>query len=273
MKNHRNSRKNRVEVFTFGRDGSTTRYHFHEHKGCKSLPRILDEMRRDGGIAVLVRHPRSVGVYFIEGARAWWTFDSDKIKGAFAEIRTAIAETVTINYITRKAGSVLLRCKTCSFLDSSACSENKTRDYACHSSTPKEPEHREGEPCNLPIYEPDTTRARGFNFVYTGEKRVPLNEWIATKWVEFYENNGELKDWKYWILRAVPKWEPKGRVQWDGKSSFPELWEDSEPQEMMVGGWPGIKQGIYWIKDDKGYGQASTIEHLFPLTEPAKPSD
>lgn len=154
------------------------------------------------------------------------------------------------------------------------------------------PEHFDGEPCTLPVFNGNEERAKGFRFEYTGERRIPVHEWATgsfdkDKTIFFYSVRMSCV---HSILRAVPLPEPvfisipqdvldAGRakwpetppkegdiVQWDGIMVYESFTEEKVREPRAV----KIKRVEYRFKSPylleiNSYPWWTTIDHLSPL--------
>ncbi len=128
----------------------------------------------------------------------------------------------------------------------------------------QEPEHYDGEPCNLPILLVCAKEAKGLRFEYWEKRPWKKGEWIAkSDWIIQVVDNGINPTW---ILRAIPIIEVGKEYQWDGIGMHCSI----EPQIVTVkvndkSDWPfGI-----WCTNGTGYW--TTAEHLSPIEEPKCP--
>ncbi len=135
----------------------------------------------------------------------------------------------------------------------------------------QEPEHYDGEPCNLPVSLNCKDIAKGLLFEYTDTYGylVRGNEWSVSV------NNEIIYDFAdveyripHWILRAIPIIEVGKEYQWDGIS-----YGDRQPtgiykvEKYDDHVWP-VAYGM--TRDGKFMGW-TTAEHLSPIEEPKCP--
>jgi len=83
----RHSRKNRIDVWTFGKDGSVTRYHFHIKKGGLYSPRILDEAIETDQVMVMVKNNKGDYHYIRVGSGSWMHIPFNEVKRSMGEFK------------------------------------------------------------------------------------------------------------------------------------------------------------------------------------------
>ncbi len=191
----------RVTVLTFDQDGKQGSYSF---RGKPDWARIERETIGQGMMAVIVK-PACIG---------------DKAHDDAAIIITIPELELWDGWYKEKLGLLMNTWRVSSEYLGPYPAHIKSAIAAWRAKQPKpEPEHYDGETCELPVWSVDASRAKGLRFEYTGKKE-PKKE---AAW-------GVLDDkisWGYnkdpvWILRAVPVEPPK--PEW--KAGLPKQWDN-----------------------------------------------
>lgn len=176
----RRKRKPRVSVLCFYANGTKNKYHFNSKP---DFDRVQKDVRQDKVVAAIVFDRKCAIIAMIAPYSA---FFYDKTE---------------IGYIIRFLTRLFQNPTTCDKLITSAIVK-----------ITEEPEHYNGEPCNLPIYEYDKYKADGLRFEYTSDKKqiITAGDWFETN-EEWEDRKHQISQWvsgksiaEYFLLRAIP---------------------------------------------------------------------